>query len=211
MMGSAGALGLGEHTAYLSDTHLLALLEMGLEATLRALKDSRSTPSDETPINHLATWLMRHNPKHSKEGQLLLEKFANELGARAPLADVGELEERQEMDAAVKLQAAARGHTARLVAGEQKTKKYGAAAATVQARVRGRAARKEVEVMHEQDAAATQLQAHLRGQAERKALEKRRVQEHAAQNAAATAVQAAIRGRRVRSAPPGAREFAEEG
>ena len=91
------------------------------------------------PLTFLATWLMRHNPKHSEKGRRLIEQFAKEIGARPPLRDdvAQGIEDRQQMEAAIRLQAASRGHTARLMAGEQKQ-----AARKVQAMARGRSARR---------------------------------------------------------------------
>ena len=167
---------LSEHAQYLSDTNLLAMLEMGLQSVLLDLKnDKKRDVSDESPINYLATWLMRHNPRHSKEGQEMLDIFAAQMGAREPLDDLSALEETQQIEAAVKLQAASRGHSARMMAGEQKRSR---AATAVQSAARGRATRK--------------VQAEV--QAEKQKRE---------QDQAATTVQARIRGRHVRSAPGG--------
>ena len=192
---------LSEHAAYLSDTHLLALLEMGLEATIRDIKDdTKRSPSGEDPLNFLATWLMRHNPKHSAEGKALLDQFAHDLGERKPLADTGDLEQRQEMEAAMRVQAAARGHSARLLAGEQKKDKKEMAAATrMQAASRGKVARQE---RAEQNVAAEKLQAQYRGHVDREMVNKQRQQEAMVQQAAATAMQSAMRGRMIRSAGP---------
>ena len=170
---------------------------MGLEATLRDTQEKGREPSGETPIAYLATWLMRNNPKHSKEGKALLEKFAAALADRKELEDLSELEGRRAEDAALVLQAAHRGHTARLMAGEQKK-----AARVVQAGMRGRAARREREAEH---AAAANVQSHVRGHFDRRKVEDHRRQEEAAQQAAATAVQSVVRGhqhRRAESAPP---------
>ena len=174
---------------------------MGLEATVRDAKDDRTKGTGEDPITYLATWLLRNNPKHSAQGRVKLEKFAAELESRAPLTDVAALEEQQQLDAAVKMQAAARGHTSRLMAGELKR---GKAAEKVQAMARGRAARKD---MQEIDAAAVQVQSAIRGRNERLKFQQEREAEAKAQQAAATAVQSVMRGRLTRgtSAPPGGR------
>jgi hypothetical protein len=132
---------------------------------------------------------MRHNPRHSKEGKELIEKFDAELCLRPALADLAGIEGKQQEEAAVRMQAAARGHTARLLAGEQK------AATRVQAAVRGRAARRDMEAM---DAAAEKVQANIRGRNVRLQQQSEREQMARAQAAAATALQSAMRGRMVR-------------
>lgn len=169
---------------------------MGLEATLRDTQQKGKEPSGETPIAYLATWLMRNNPKHSKEGKAKLEAFTAECLNRAELEDLADLEGRRAEDAALVLQAAHRGHAARLMAGEQKQ-----AAKVVQAGMRGRAARREREAEH---VAARNVQSHVRGHQARVEVQAHREAEAAAQQAAATAVQSVIRGhqqRAVRSAP----------
>ena len=79
----ADAPELSEHAQYLSDTHLLALLEMGLEATLydQRAHDGRVGG----PIDYLATWLMRNNPRHSKEGKALIERLEGLHGSERGL------------------------------------------------------------------------------------------------------------------------------
>ena len=162
---NASQPGLSEHVEYLSDTNLLALLELGLDATLRDAKDDRVAESGLDPVVFLATWLMRNNPRHSKEGADLLERFAETIGVRAPLTDLADLEERQQEEAALKLQAASRGHAARLMAGEIK---QGKAAVAVQSAARGRAVRRARE-LEQQEAAATKMQAAQRGRQVRSA------------------------------------------
>ena len=179
---TAAAPELSEHAQYLSDTHLLALLEMGLEATLYDQKAFDGRVGG--PIDFLATWLMRHNPRHSNEGKALIERFATELGVREPLADVADLEERQQIEAAVKLQAAARGHTARMMTGEQK--RSAKAATAMQAAERRRAARRELNELKAAEAAAAVVEAKAK-----------------AAEAAEAAAAAAEAERQVRSAPAG--------
>ena len=172
---------------------------MGLEECLRDQQDkTHPRPSDDSPICYLATWLMRNNPKHSEQGREKLERFQQALLTREELADVAELEGRRAEDAARVVQAAHRGHTARLMAGEQKK-----AARAVQSAARGRAARREREAEH---VAAAAVQSHYRGHVARVEVHAQLEQEQQAQQAAATAVQAVVRGHQRRvthSAPPG--------
>ena len=186
----ASAEGLSEHQKYLTDTNLLALLEMGLEACL-ADQYAKGGGSGEQPLTYLATWLMRNNPKHSEQGRELLEKFQEALLTRQELADMSAMEGKLADEAAMKLQAAHRGHTARLMAGEQKK-----AARVVQSGMRGRKARKEREAMN---AAATNVAAHVKGHQARREIQEMRDAELAAQQAAATAVQKVIRGHTTRA------------
>ena len=153
---------LAEHVQYLSDTHLLALLELGLDEVLR---DKASDKYAENPCAFLATWLMRNNPRHSAQGKDLLDRFAETIGARAPLPDLADLEDRQQQQAALKLQSASRGHAARLMAGEIK---QGKAAVAVQSAARGRAVRRAREI-EQQEVAATKMQAIHRGRQVRSA------------------------------------------
>ena len=83
---------------YLEQTDVLPSLEAGLEEALRACS---STDSTQDPINFLASWLMRHNPRFDeafarriveRRAAAAAEKAAEEAAAPAegPLAmDVG--------------------------------------------------------------------------------------------------------------------------
>ena len=153
---------------------------MEVEACL-ADQYAKGGGSGEQPLTYLATWLMRNNPKHSEQGRELLEKFQEALLTRQELADMSAIEGKLADEAAMKLQAAHRGHTARLMAGEQKK-----AARVVQSGMRGRKARKEREAMN---AAATNVAAHVKGHQARREIQEMRDAELAAQQAAATAVQ----------------------
>jgi len=204
---------LGEHSMYLAETGVFAILELGLEATLREYKNKQGQMYT-TPTAYLASWLMRNNPKHSQEGADMVQSFLAMQHTRAELADVSALEEAQheqaeERAAAVRMQAAARMHAAQVAKGEQAKaatslqacqrsrnvrKQLAAeneAAARVQAGIRSKGARKQLEKEHE---AAAKVQAGIRGNAVRR--------EIAAEHEAAASVQAVHRGRQVRSAPP---------
>lgn len=193
---------LAAHTAYLSDTRLLELLELGLESTLRALKDQRRESSEDSPCAYLATWLLRHNPKHSERGRALLEAFAATLADRDPLDEIGDIEDQRREAAALRVQSAARGHTARLLAGEHRRE---SAALRVQASVRGRQLRQHAQQeQREREDAAVRVQASVRAHAQRTAYVEGRREAQAAQDRAATRLQSSVRGRatrQVRSAP----------
>ncbi|KAL1504382.1 hypothetical protein AB1Y20_010788 [Prymnesium parvum] len=49
---------------YLEETQLLVSLECGLEEMLRACTNATGRGRRKDPINFLAAWLMRHNPRH---------------------------------------------------------------------------------------------------------------------------------------------------
>lgn len=50
---------------YLDENKVLLSLECGLDEMLRACADSASIGRGRDPINFLAAWLMRHNPRHN--------------------------------------------------------------------------------------------------------------------------------------------------
>ena len=56
---------MAEPKAYLEQTALLPLLQLGIETFLRENAESLSEQQD--PLNWLAMWLMRHHPEHCEE------------------------------------------------------------------------------------------------------------------------------------------------
>lgn len=105
--------------AYLDRTDLLPSLEAGIEEMLK----SCSTPSDDgskkDPINYLASWLMRHNPRHNPEeaAKLAALRAAAEERAAAELAEL-EAAEAARLAAEADLAAAAEAESAELRAEE---------------------------------------------------------------------------------------------
>ena len=153
---------------YLAEKGVLAMLEMGLEATLREYK-SKQGMMHSTATTYLAQWLMRNNPTHSKEGAAMLERFLAAAEERAPLEDVSAIEANLSFEqeaaareaAAVRMQASARRHAAQVMRGEQAK-----AATSLQAVQRSRNVRKQIAA---ENAAAAKVQAGIRGRAVRRA------------------------------------------
>jgi len=156
-----------DHSNYLADKGVLAMIELGLEATLREYTVKRGQMYT-SPTAYLASWLMRNNPKHSKEGAEMVECFLASSAERDALADVSQIESNLEdaedaerEAAAVRMQASARRHAAKVARGEQAK-----AATSLQAAQRGRLSRRH---QAEEAAAATKVQATIRGKAVRAA------------------------------------------
>lgn len=149
---------LSEHAAWMNEHSLVPLLECGLQATLRNCADISS--SGGNPLNFLASWLLRHNPKHSEAGERVLKAFA-----AMPREELESLEVIEARNAAVTmLQANARGRRQRL-ADQQEAQLMAQSAVRVQAQHRGVLARRE---QKQQAAAASRVQAATRGRMARR-------------------------------------------
>ena len=58
----------GSSRAYLEAMEVLPSLEIGLEDMMRACTEAAESGVKVDPINFLATYLMRNNPRHSEDG-----------------------------------------------------------------------------------------------------------------------------------------------
>ena len=67
----------GPSRQYLEETQVLPALECGIEEMLRACADAAGSGRRKDPINFLAQWLMRHNPRHNPAMAQHLKKLAS--------------------------------------------------------------------------------------------------------------------------------------
>ena len=90
LLGDAGS------RAYLKSTDVLPSLEIGIEEMLKACTEAES---NRNPVNFLAEWLMRHNPRHNPEMAALVEE-RRKAAAIAEAAEARRLAEEEERMAA---------------------------------------------------------------------------------------------------------------
>ena len=81
------ASGSSSTKAYLEETDVLPAVELGLE---QMLKVCSAADSNQDPINFLASWLMRNNPKHNAAFASLLEARRNPADAEGADAAAAE-------------------------------------------------------------------------------------------------------------------------
>ena len=65
----------GPARSYLEDTDVLPSLEVGIEAMLRACTEAAETGAKVDPINFLATYLVRNNPRHNADAAATIQKL----------------------------------------------------------------------------------------------------------------------------------------
>ena len=181
--------------AYMDGHLMMPLLECALEALLKEYnhKPNPVANSHLTPLQYLATWLSRNNPKHSEKA---LDIVTTYKACRPEVDDFyyEAAEERRRALAATQLQAQVRGRTTRRERTEQieaakkvqaasrgarqrsQNRQEAAAATRVQAMQRGKQARggreKKLEEQQEEEAAAVKMQAMQRGNSARRASSK---------------------------------------
>ena len=83
-------LPVGSSRAYLQETQVLPSVECGIEDMLRACTAAAEAGERVDPINFLATYLMRNNPRHSEAAveRLASHQRAKELAAAIASYDV---------------------------------------------------------------------------------------------------------------------------
>ena len=76
LLDTAGPAPAGSSRAYLAETQVLPSLECGIEEMLRACTAAAEAGERVDPINFLATYLMRNNPRHSTAAVERLKRHA---------------------------------------------------------------------------------------------------------------------------------------
>ena len=76
LLDTAGPAPAGSSRAYLAETQVLPSLECGIEEMLRACTAAAEAGERVDPINFLATYLMRNNPRHSSAAVERLKRHA---------------------------------------------------------------------------------------------------------------------------------------
>ena len=108
----------GPARSYLEDTDVLPSLEVGIEAMLRACTEAAETGAKVDPINFLATYLVRNNPRHNADAAATIQKLKAAAEHQKLLALSAEFEAEQAVrkaasQAATRVAAATRGALAR--------------------------------------------------------------------------------------------------
>ena len=67
---------------YLERSLLLCTLEVGIEDVLRRCADSMEAGETPEPIEMLASWLMRNNPRHNGEAKRRILEYRQEHSVR---------------------------------------------------------------------------------------------------------------------------------
>ena len=88
-----GPAAVGSSRTYLLETQVLPSVECGIEEMLRACTAAAEAGDKVDPINFLAAYLMRNNPRHSGAA---VERLANHQRAKE-LAAVKETAERERL------------------------------------------------------------------------------------------------------------------
>jgi len=212
----------GPARSYLEDTDVLPSLEVGIEAMLRACTEAAETGAKVDPINFLATYLVRNNPRHNADAAATIQKLKaaaaehQKLLALSAEFEAEQAARRASTKAATAVQAATRGAISRKPPGPEQDPELLALAAEFEA---------EQAVRKAASQAATRVAAATRGALARKgpaaepdpedvALMEEFEAEQAARKAtreAATRVQAATRGANARRASASGPPAPDEG
>ena len=154
----------GPARSYLEDTDVLPSLEVGIEAMLRACTEAAETGAKVDPINFLATYLVRNNPRHNADAAATIQKLKAAAEHQKLLALSAEFEAEQaarraSTKAATAVQAATRGAISRKPPGPEQDPELLALAAEFEA---------EQAVRKAASQAATRVAAATRGALARK-------------------------------------------
>tara|TARA_B110001452_G_C15186768_1_gene412194 strand:- start:837 stop:1232 length:396 start_codon:yes stop_codon:yes gene_type:complete len=90
----------GASRAYLEASEVLPSLEIGLEDMMRACTEAAEGGVKVDPINFLATFLMRNNPRHSEAGAKRLAELKRTKAQAAAKAKAAEAAAQKKLDEA---------------------------------------------------------------------------------------------------------------
>lgn len=88
----------GSSRAYLEASEVLPSLEVGLEDMMRACTEAAEGGVKVDPINFLATFLMRNNPRHSEAGARRLAEHKRTKAQAAAKAKAAEAAAQKKLD-----------------------------------------------------------------------------------------------------------------